>query len=326
MHASSTCGRLRSLPTLQRRLLLAAPAGRNPFLNLSTSKSTLASSSGALAPTGAATSSGGTAAAAVPATAGTATALADVTIAQFPVNFLTVRGVLFDVDGTLVDSDPLHFQAFQEILAEVGFNGGRPIDEAFFRRHISGRHNPEIAADLFPDWDENRRTAFYLDKEERYRRLAAAGLEPLEGLREFFEWVRQRGLRTAAVTNAPRANAEMILAALGIESCFEHLVLGEECTRAKPHPDPYLIAMELLGLTPGESVVFEDSPSGVAAGVAAGATVIALTTGQDPAVLQQAGAVWIVRNFRDVMAAIQAAETSADSTARGGEGSLSQSS
>ncbi|GIL60994.1 hypothetical protein Vafri_15417 [Volvox africanus] len=140
---------------------------------------------------------------------------------------------------------------FQEILAEVGFNGGRPIDEVFFRRHISGRHNPEIAADLFPEWDEDRRTAFYLDKEERYRRLAAAGLEPLQGLREFLEWVRQRGLRTAAVTNAPRANAEMMLAALGVESCFEHLVLGEECMRAKPHPDPYLIAMDLLGLTPG---------------------------------------------------------------------------
>ncbi|GIM14661.1 hypothetical protein Vretimale_17610 [Volvox reticuliferus] len=251
MQASSTCGRLRSLPTLQRRMLMAAPVGRNSSLHPSTSSSTLFSSAGSLVANGAAVSSGGTAAAAVPATAGPATALADITAAPVPVDFLSIRGVLFDVDGTLVESDPLHFRAFQEILAEVGFDGGRPIDEAFFRRHISGRHNPEIAADLFPEWDEDRRTAFYLDKEERYRRLAAAGLEPLEGLREFLEWVRQRGLRTAAVTNAPRANAEMMLAALGIESCFEHLVLGEECTRAKPHPDPYLIAMELLGLTPG---------------------------------------------------------------------------
>lgn len=55
--------------------------------------------------------------------------------------------------------------SFQEILSEVGFNGGQPIDEAFFRQHISGRHNPEIAADLFPQWDEQRRTAFYMDKE-----------------------------------------------------------------------------------------------------------------------------------------------------------------
>ncbi|KAG2438042.1 hypothetical protein HXX76_005655 [Chlamydomonas incerta] len=225
-----------------------------------------------------------------------------------PVDFTAFRGVLFDVDGTLVESDPLHFKAFQEILSELGYNGGEPITEDFFRHHISGRHNPEIAADLFPDWPEERRTQFYMDKEARYRRLAAQGLEALPGLREFLDWIAARGLRRAAVTNAPRANAEMMLAALGLDSYFEHLVLGEECARAKPHPDPYLTAMELLGLTPEESLVFEDSPSGVRAGVAAGSPVIALTTGQHPEVLAAAGAVWIIRDFRCVMDAIREAE------------------
>ncbi|EFJ43061.1 hypothetical protein VOLCADRAFT_66286 [Volvox carteri f. nagariensis] len=217
------------------------------------------------------------------------TTLVDAAVPPAQLDLLSIRGVLFDVDGTLVESDPLHFRAFQEILLELGFNDGQPIDEAFFRRRISGRHNPAIAADLFPDWEEARRVAFYTEKEERYRRLAAAGLEPLEGLREFLEWVRQRGLRTAAVTNAPRVNAEMMLAALGIEAMFEHLVLGEECTRAKPYPDPYLVAMDLLGLTPGEVVVFEDSPSGVTAGAAAGAPVVGLMTGQEPEELRKAG-------------------------------------
>lgn len=223
------------------------------------------------------------------------------------VDWRAVRGVLFDVDGTLVESDPLHFRAFQEILSEVGFNGGQPIDEAFFRQHISGRHNPEIAADLFPQWDEQRRTAFYMDKEERFRKLAAAGLPPLEGLRDFLQWVKERGLRTAAVTNAPRANAEMMLSGLGLDSVMEHLVLGEECSRAKPHPDPYLTAMQLLGLGPGECVVFEDSPSGVRAGVAAGCPVVALTTGQQPEVLREAGATWVVADFRAVVAEARAA-------------------
>ncbi|GFR52744.1 hypothetical protein Agub_g15355, partial [Astrephomene gubernaculifera] len=159
--------------------------------------------------------------------------------AAMPIDFLSVRGVLFDVDGTLVESDPLHFKAFQEILVELGFQGGRPIDLPFFRAHISGRHNPEIAADLFPEWEEGRRVAFYEDKEERFRRLAAGELEPLEGLREFMRWLRARGVATAAVTNAPRANAEMMIRAIGLEGGFQHLVLGEECVRAKPHPDPY---------------------------------------------------------------------------------------
>ena len=58
--------------------------------------------------------------------------------------------MLFDVDGTLCDSDPLHFATFQEFLAERGFNGGAKIDEAFFREKIAGRHNPDIFRELFP--------------------------------------------------------------------------------------------------------------------------------------------------------------------------------
>ncbi len=64
---------------------------------------------------------------------------------------------------------------FQEILSEAGFDGGRPIDEPFFRSRISGRHNPEIAADLFPDWTVEKHVEFYTDKEQRFRDLAGEG-------------------------------------------------------------------------------------------------------------------------------------------------------
>lgn len=233
-----------------------------------------------------------------------ASAAASTLRAPCPVDFSNIRGVLFDIDGTLCNSDPTHFKAFQEILVELGYNSGSPIDEAFFRAHIAGRHNPEIAADLFPDWPEERRTAFYMDKEERFRNMARSGLVPLEGLLQFTAWIDKRGLRKAAVTNAPRANAEMMISGLGLQSFFEHLVLGEECTRAKPHPDPYQAAMDLLGLAPGECVVLEDSPSGVRAGVAAGVPVIGLTSGQSEEALRSSGACWVVADFRDVVAAV----------------------
>ncbi|KAJ9514640.1 hypothetical protein QJQ45_028354, partial [Haematococcus lacustris] len=64
------------------------------------------------------------------------------------IDFTQLQGLLFDIDGTLCNSDPLHFQAFQELLVAQGFNAGAPISEEFFRLHISGRHNPEIALDL----------------------------------------------------------------------------------------------------------------------------------------------------------------------------------
>lgn len=84
----------------------------------------------------------------------------------------------------------------------------------------------------------------------------------MPGLTEFISWLEGRGLRKAAVTNAPKDNTLLMLAALELDTYFEAVVLGEECERAKPHPDPYLKALKLLGLQPHEAIVIEDSPSG----------------------------------------------------------------
>lgn len=216
-----------------------------------------------------------------------------------------IRGVLFDIDGTLTNSDPLHFRAFQEILVEVGFQGGSPIDEDFFRRHISGRHNPEIAADLFPTWSDAARVAFYEDKEARFRAMAGSQLQRMPGLSAFLAWLDARGLRAAAVTNAPRDNTHLMLSSLGLGSYFEGVVLGEECARAKPHPDPYLAGLELLGLAPHEAIAVEDSPSGVRAAVAAGLPTFGITSGQAPEVLLEAGACKLIADFDELLALAQ---------------------
>lgn len=86
-------------------------------------------------------------------------------------------------------------------------------------------------------------------------------------------------------------------------------MLGEECTRPKPYPDPYLDGLNIIGLQgrPEQALVMEDSPAGIKAAVAAGIKVIALTTGQSEAVLRAAGATIVVRDFDDVMAMIEAA-------------------
>ena len=89
---------------------------------------------------------------------------------------------------TTHDCALLAARRFTEILLELGFNGGVPIDEAFYNRTISGRHNPDITRDLFPDWPEDRRERFANDKEARFRALAGASTEPL--------YLMQRNLQT----------------------------------------------------------------------------------------------------------------------------------
>ncbi|KAK9911220.1 hypothetical protein M0R45_035141 [Rubus argutus] len=92
-----------------------------------------------------------------------------------------LEAILFDIDGTLCDSDPLHYYAFREMIQEVGFNGGIPITEEFFIENISGMHNEELCGVLFPDWDLQRARKFFEDKEDMFRRLASERLEPMKG-------------------------------------------------------------------------------------------------------------------------------------------------
>lgn len=84
----------------------------------------------------------------------------------------------------------------------------------------------------------------------------------MSGLRQFLTWVDTRGLPSVAVTNAPRDNAYLMIRALGLSNYFKAVVLGEECERAKPYPDPYQKGLAVLGLQPHEAIVFEDSPAG----------------------------------------------------------------
>lgn len=211
----------------------------------------------------------------------------------------SVEAVLFDVDGTLADSDPLHFIAFRDMLVEVGYNGGTPITEEFFSAFISGKHNSEIGVFLFPDWDQQRRDHWLDDKEVYFRSLAAKHLDPVAGLHRLTDWVKEKGFRRAAVTNAPRPNAEQMIAAVGLTDFFEYLVIGSECKRAKPFPDPYLQALEHFGVSADRAFAFEDSPAGLGAAVAAGLPVVGITTGNPGPALIAAGAAFLIKDYDD---------------------------
>ena len=206
--------------------------------------------------------------------------------------------MLFDVDGTLCDSDPLHLATFQEFLAERGFNGGTKIDEAFFREKIAGRHNPDIFRELFPQLSAAEQAALGEEKEALWRRMARGKLEPVAGLEDFLGWVDRQGLRKAAVTNAPRLNAECMFEALGLADYFDDVIIGAECARAKPFPDPYLRGLSSLGLRAEEALVLEDSPAGIRAAKGAGLAVVGLLTGQEAADLLAAGADVVRRDYR----------------------------
>jgi len=87
--------------------------------------------------------------------------------------------------------------------------------------------------------------------------LASEQLEPINGLYKLKKWVEDHGLRRAAVTNAPRANAELLISRLGLSDFFEAVILGDECEHPKPHPEAYLKALEILKISKDHTFIFE---------------------------------------------------------------------
>ncbi|KAF8032771.1 hypothetical protein BT93_D1612 [Corymbia citriodora subsp. variegata] len=224
-----------------------------------------------------------------------------------------LEAILFDVDGTLCDSDPLHHYAFREMLQEIGFNGGVPITEDFFVENIAGKHNEDIAELLFPN-DIPRGRKFVEDKEAMFRKLASEQLTPVSGLYKLKKWIEDRGLKRAAVTNAPRPNAELMISSLGLSDFFQAVVVGSECEHAKPHPEPYLKALDLLKASKEHTLIFEDSVSGIKAGVAAGVATIGITTRNPEHQLMEAKPTFLIKSYDDpkLWAALEALEKKDD--------------
>ncbi|MBV5323777.1 MAG: HAD hydrolase-like protein [Rhodospirillaceae bacterium] len=133
--------------------------------------------------------------------------------------------LLFDLDGTLVDTDHLHLSAFNQLFAEHGFQVDRPT----YTAKIMGRPNSGIAETFLPHMPRSEALALLARKEAAYRDmvdLPAVALAPIEGLLDLLDWVDGHGIPCGVVTNAPRANAELVLRALGLMGRFQTLVIG----------------------------------------------------------------------------------------------------
>lgn len=205
-----------------------------------------------------------------------------------------LKALIFDMDGTLVHSDPVHLEAFAEILKPEGVT----IDEEIYRSTIIGRTNEAIFASLLPHLSVERHEVYADEKEAAFRRMAQ-DLKPLEGLLDLLDWAEARGIRMALVTNAPRLNADHMLEALGLAERFPIQITIDQVERGKPDPLPYLTAIERLGIRPEEAIAFEDSPSGMRAAKAAGLFSFGVLTGLSAAELTKVGADRTIATFRD---------------------------
>jgi beta-phosphoglucomutase family hydrolase len=202
-----------------------------------------------------------------------------------------IQALLFDMDGVIVDSNPLHRTVWAQYNRRYGVE---TTDEMQLRMY--GKRNDEIVRDFFgpelTDAEVFRRGA---EKEALYREmlLPLIGTCLVPGVRAFIE--RHRELPAAVATNAEPANLEFVLRESGLRQYFRAAVDGHQVKRPKPHPDIYLHAAELLGVARENCVVFEDSGTGVRAALAAGMRVIGVTTTHE----ELPGTSLLIRDFND---------------------------
>ncbi|MGY3258894.1 HAD family hydrolase [Pseudomonas chlororaphis] len=206
-----------------------------------------------------------------------------------------LNALLFDLDGTLTDTDQLHLLALQQLLLE---EEGRVFTQQEFAAHVSGQANANMCRYLFPQRSVAEHEAFADRKEVRFRQLSPR-LTPMPGLLRLLDFARERGIGMCVVTNAPRANAEHMLDVLGLGDRFDSVLVSEELPRAKPDPLPYLTGLECLGASAEAGMAFEDSIPGLTAAVGAGVFTVGLATSQSPEALLAAGAHLVVEDFND---------------------------
>ncbi|ROL90193.1 HAD family hydrolase [Pseudomonas chlororaphis] len=206
-----------------------------------------------------------------------------------------LNALLFDLDGTLTDTDQLHLLALQQLLLE---EEGRVFTQQEFAAHVSGQANANMCRYLFPQRSVAEHEAFADRKEVRFRQLSPR-LTPMPGLLRLLDFARERGIGMCVVTNAPRANAEHMLDVLGLGDRFDNVLVAEELPRAKPDPLPYLTGLECLGASAEAGMAFEDSIPGLTAAVGAGVFTVGLATSQSPEALLAAGAHLVVEDFND---------------------------
>ena|SRR2546428_6173930 len=199
-----------------------------------------------------------------------------------------IRGVIFDMDGVLCDSEPFIAAAAIEMFRETY---GVTVDRREFAPFVGTGEDHFImgVAEKYGikatlPRDKQRTYAIYFG-------LIRGKLEPFPGAVEFVHACRRRGLRIAIATSADRIKLEGNLKEIGVPpETFDAIVTGEEVERKKPDPQIFLLAAQRLGLPPPLCLVIEDAPNGIRAGKAAGCRCLGITSTFDDGTLRAAGA------------------------------------
>jgi len=205
------------------------------------------------------------------------------------------RGLIFDFDGVIVDSHPVHARAWKKFLDSVG----RTVSEEELQFVLDGRKRDDILRHFMGELDADQIVEYGRRKEQIFRD-EAAHVRTIDGLRSFLEDLEFEQLALAIASSGSRSRIHFLLDMLDLKKLFRVVITGDEVEQGKPHPAVFLRAAQQLGVDPCESMAFEDAVSGVRAARSAGMMCVGIAKPERASLLVDAGANYVVPDFQSL--------------------------
>jgi len=206
-----------------------------------------------------------------------------------------LKGVIFDMDGVLIDSHPVHRKAWRKFLATVGKN----VQEEHLDFILEGRRREDILRYFLGNLPEST-MAEYGQRKDHFFHESFRDIKPMPGIIPFIDVLEAAGIAMGLATSASSFRTRKTLHLLGLEGRFTAVISGDDVSSGKPDPATYTLASERMNLSPNELLVLEDAPCGVRAAKAAGMRCIGVSSNGRAEALRQAGADSVIPSFADM--------------------------
>lgn len=212
-----------------------------------------------------------------------------------------IRGLIFDLDGTLALTQQFHYQAFSQVFAKYGITYTENDDLYKYAGMGSGVIFPTVFADHGLTLTPEQIKQYSDEKKEIYDRIIRSEkIEPVGGVVDFLKRMQSRGYRMCVASGNKLESIEYLLDAIHARTFFEFIVTNKDADKPKPAPDIFLAAAKKFGFEPEECVVFEDAVNGITAAESAGMTSVGIATRIPEMDLRNVGADIVVNDYNEL--------------------------
>ena len=207
-----------------------------------------------------------------------------------------VKGIIFDMDGTMVDSLPYHHEAWR-----IFFNENKVENFSEKLKDYKGGGTLDLMKAVYGDqFSLNELKKMSEEKEIIFRRIYKGNVKPIKGFIEFLSDLKSKNILIGLASNAIRKNVTLTLNELGVYDLFDSIICGDEVSNGKPNPEMFNSTLERFGLKKENCLIFEDSIEGVSGAISSGISVIGVMSSSSEDILKKAGCFKTIDDYIDL--------------------------